>query len=66
VTKWYTNHPGKILNKVSFAPLLKEVIESSTKLETLANVFRASGLYLLNPNALDYSKCLGTSASASA
>jgi hypothetical protein len=65
VTKWLTNHPGEVLNKVSFAPLLKEVIESSAKLETLANAFRTSGLYLLNSNALDYRKCLGTSASAS-
>jgi hypothetical protein len=66
VTKWYTNHPGEVLNKVSFAPLLKEVIEYSTKPETLAKGFRASGLYPLNPNALDYSKCLGTIASTSA
>jgi hypothetical protein len=66
VTKWYTNHPGgEVLNKVSFAPLLKEVTESSTKPETLANEFGACGLYPLNPNVLDYSKCLGTSASAS-
>jgi hypothetical protein len=58
VTKWYTNYPGEVLNKVSFEPLLKEVIESSTKLETLGNGFRASGFYPLNPNALDYSMCL--------
>jgi hypothetical protein len=51
---------------VLFAPLLKEVTESSVKPETLANGFRASGLYPVNPNALDYIKCLGTSTSASA
>jgi hypothetical protein len=27
VTKWYTNHQGRVLDKVSFPPLLKEVIE---------------------------------------
>jgi hypothetical protein len=64
VTKWYTNHPGEDLNKASFSHLLKEVIESSVTSETLSNGFRASGLYPLNPNALDYCKYLGTSASA--
>jgi hypothetical protein len=65
VAEWYTKHPGEVLNKVTFAPLLKEVIECSAKPETLANGFKTCGLYPLNPNALDYSKCLGKSGSAS-
>jgi hypothetical protein len=66
LTKWCTIRPGEVLNKVLFAPLPKKFIESSAKPETLAKVFRASGLYPFNPNALDYRKCLVTSASAAA
>ena len=55
----YTKHPGEILNKVSFAPLLKKVTEFSAKPETLVNGFEAFGLYPLSPNTLDYTKCLG-------
>jgi hypothetical protein len=61
MTEWFTNLAGE-----AFAPLLSEDIEPSAKLETIADGFRACELYLLNPNALDYSKCLGTSASGSA
>jgi hypothetical protein len=50
---------------MSFVRLLKEVTESSTKLGTLANGFKACGLYPLSLNALDYSKCLRTSTSTS-
>jgi hypothetical protein len=61
---WQPKHLGGILNKVSFAPVLKEVIESSAEPLTLANGFTVCGLCPLNPNALDYTKCLGAYASA--
>jgi hypothetical protein len=60
VKKWRR----EVLNEVQIALFLKEVTESSTKPESLAKGFKACGLYPLNPNALDYSKCLQTSASA--
>jgi hypothetical protein len=58
VREWYRKHPGEILNKVSFAPLLKQLTESSVKQETLFIGFEAYGLYAFNPNTLDYTKCL--------
>jgi len=50
VREWYRKHPGEILNKVSFAPLLKQVTDSTAKQETLINGFEAYGLYPFNPN----------------
>jgi hypothetical protein len=37
VREWYTNYSREIVNEASFAPLLKEAIESGTKPETVAN-----------------------------
>jgi hypothetical protein len=48
---------------VSF-DLLKEVIESSDKLKTPGNDFKACGFYPQNLNALDYSKYLRTSSAS--
>jgi hypothetical protein len=42
---------------------LKEIIRSSAKSETLSNDFKACGLYPLNSNAFDCTKCLEASAS---
>jgi hypothetical protein len=50
---WQPKHLGGILNKVSLAPVLKEVIESSTEPLTLANGYTVCDLCPLNPNALD-------------
>jgi hypothetical protein len=65
VREWNTKQPGEILNKVLFAPLLKQVTESSAKPNTFMNGFEAFGLYPFNPNALDYTKYLGVSDSVS-
>ena len=59
VRDWHAKHPGEVLNKVTFAPLLREVINFAAKPETLVKVFKACGLYPLNANAVDYTKCLG-------
>ena len=45
--------------KEHFAPVLKIVIEKVSKSETIKNGFRATGLYPWNPDAIDFSKCLG-------
>jgi len=59
VRDWHAKHPGEVLNKVTFAPLLREVIDFAAKPDTLVKVFQACGLYPLNANAVDYTKCLG-------
>lgn len=60
VRDWQVNHPGEVLNKVSFGPLLENVVSKSIKPETLVNGFKACGLFPLDDNAIDYSKCLGS------
>ena len=50
VRDWHAKHPGEVLNKVTFAPLLREVIEFDAKPETLVKGFQACGRY--PPNAL--------------
>jgi hypothetical protein len=44
---------------VTFAPLLREVIDFAAKPETLVKGFQACGLCPLNANAVVYTKCLG-------
>ena len=58
VRDWHAKHPGEILNKVTFAPLLREVIDFAAKPETLVTGFQACGVYPLNANAVAYTKCL--------
>jgi hypothetical protein len=55
---WQTQDPVETSNKVSFALLLKDVIESSAQSETTANRFKACGVCPLNLSALYYTKCL--------
>jgi hypothetical protein len=62
VREWQVKHPGEVLNKVTFAHLLREAIESAAKPETLLKGFQACGLYALNANAVNYTKCLGKNA----
>lgn len=52
-----------MLTRDKFAPILKIVLDSSVTPKTIQNVFRASGLYPWNSDAIDYSKCLGRSTS---
>ena len=56
---WHAKHPGVILNKVTFAPLLREVINFAAKPETFVKGFQACCLYPLNANSVAYTKCLG-------
>ena len=59
VRDWHAKHPDEVLNKVTFAPLLREVIDFAAKPETLVKGLQACGLYPWNTNAVDYTKCLG-------
>jgi len=59
VRDWHAKRPGEVLNKVTFAPLLREDIDFAAKPETFVKGFQACGLYPLNANAVNYTKCLG-------
>nr|CAH7736046.1 unnamed protein product [Callosobruchus chinensis] len=59
VREFNEQNPGEIVNKISFAPLLENVVNNIVKAETLINGFRACGLFPFNPDSVDYSKCLG-------
>lgn len=59
VRDFYTENPGKVLTKFSFALVLKRVLETAVQKETLVNGFKACGLYPFDDSAIDYTKCLG-------
>lgn len=61
VLEWRRNNLTKTLTKVDFGPVLALTLEKHLKESTVKNGFRACGLYPWNPNAIDYSKCLGKS-----
>lgn len=61
VLEWRRNNPSQALTKTQFVPLLKDTIEKSLNPSTIINGFRATGLCPFNEDAVDYSKCLGTS-----
>ena len=60
VLRWRRDNPCMALTKDKFAPLLNSVVKK-IKSETLVNGFCACGLYPIDPNAIDYAKCLGKS-----
>lgn len=58
VTAWHRENPNQQLTMKKFAGVLYTVIQT-IKSQTLQNGFRACGLCPFNPDALDFSKCLG-------
>ncbi|KAI4469433.1 dde superfamily endonuclease [Holotrichia oblita] len=64
VMVWRRNHPTVELQKVHFAPILKTVINNTITPDISTKGFRACGLCPWNPDALDYSKCLGKNKSS--
>ena len=47
VSRYMCDHPGEIVNKNKFASVFKEAWESSIKISTISNSFKASGIYQL-------------------
>ena len=59
VREWQEQNLGEQLNKKNFCPLLEKAIASDKNLKlTIQNGFRKCGLFPLDPNAVDYTKCV--------
>lgn len=56
---WLLENPGEQITKVNFAGILDMALKKSIKPETLINGFRVCGLVPFNPDAVDYTKCMG-------
>lgn len=59
VQRWRRNNLDQKLSKKHFAPILKTVVDAYIREDVVKSGFRACGLYPFDPNAIDYSKCLG-------
>ena len=57
VHNFQRKNPNQNVRRLHVAPLLKEVLNSISK-QTIINSFLATGLCPLNPESVDYSKCL--------
>lgn len=49
---------NNILTKTTFCPLLAECLKMSSLSNSIVNGFKRCGLFPLNPNAVDFSKCI--------
>ncbi|XP_072395014.1 uncharacterized protein [Diabrotica undecimpunctata] len=58
VLKFRRENSNSVITKENFALVLNTAI-SQLKSDSIINGFKASGLYPWNPEAIDYSKCLG-------
>lgn len=60
VRKWYSKpeNINAVLNKNSFCPLLEQCLKSPTLPHSIINGFKICGLFPLNPDAVDYTKCI--------
>ncbi|KAJ8977062.1 hypothetical protein NQ317_017224 [Molorchus minor] len=59
--EWRRENSSEALTQDKFAPVLKTVIDTYLKADGIRNGFVTTGLYPWNPDAIDYSKCLGKS-----
>ena len=57
VREWQTQNLGKSLTRVHFATILDKAVRQIGRL-TISNGFLACGLFPLNPDAIDYTKCV--------
>ena len=62
VLDWRKRNPTENMTLDKMGPLLKTAVDSfSPDGKAIQNGFKACGLYPWNPDAVNYSKCLGTS-----
>ncbi|XP_072376192.1 uncharacterized protein, partial [Diabrotica undecimpunctata] len=59
IREFHEQNPGEVVNKMTFAQLLEKVVANKIKRDTFINGFRVCGLFPFNPDAVDYTKCLG-------
>ncbi|XP_065078976.1 uncharacterized protein LOC135701956 [Ochlerotatus camptorhynchus] len=64
VDLWRSNHPTERMSLATFGQLLQEAMNKALKQSTIMNGFSACGLYPFNPDAINYSKCIGKSSDA--
>lgn len=60
VREWRRNHLNETLTKKWVAPLLQDILKKPNMPQIYRNGFRATGLFPWDPNAIDFSKCLGS------
>uniref|UniRef100_A0A336LZW4 CSON005308 protein n=1 Tax=Culicoides sonorensis TaxID=179676 RepID=A0A336LZW4_CULSO len=61
VRKWQLEHEGESVTRLTFCPLLQEVLlkkSNGSLKDTIINGFRKCGLFPFNPDAVDYTKCI--------
>ena len=59
VLEWRRKHISEALSQEKFAPILQKVIDTYIRPDIIQHGFICTGLCPWNPNAIDYSKCLG-------
>ncbi|KAF2889645.1 hypothetical protein ILUMI_16528, partial [Ignelater luminosus] len=59
LAEWRRENPEKDVTKETFPPILQCVLEKSINPNIIVNGFRTCGLNPWNPDAINYSKCLG-------
>nr|CAI5820483.1 unnamed protein product [Callosobruchus analis] len=60
ILNWRRKYPLMQYTKENFAPLLSRVVEKYVKPETLISGFRAIRLCPFNSDAINYTKCIGS------
>lgn len=60
VVQQHQQSTTKPITKINFAPLFASAYEQAMKTEIVQNAFKCCGLYPLNPNNVNYSKCIST------
>ena len=59
VREWRRTHLHEALTKKWVAPILEKVLAFKNLTQTYKNGFKATGLHPWDPDAIDYTKCLG-------